>query len=136
MVFVTNLNEIGLNTDNSVVIGSGIMAAKNLRDSNDIDLIVDENMFLKLKNNKRFSTKLDHDREILYDEVFEIGYYWEVLGKRQNLNDLFQKSVVIDRVRYITPEFLLQVKESWLLDDEVRQKDRDDVAILKKFLHT
>lgn len=34
------LNNLGLNSDNAVVIGSGILNALNLRESGDIDVIV------------------------------------------------------------------------------------------------
>jgi hypothetical protein len=72
---------------------------------------------------------------VLVDEIFEIGTNWGVLGKNQAFDDLYRQSVVIDDVRYVTLEFLLAVKESWLDDDDVRQKDIDDVKLIKTFLN-
>lgn len=130
----SKLTDIGLTQDNSVVIGSGIFSALNLRASNDIDVVVPEADYSRLADKKQFSKSQNHGREILADELFEIGTGWGVLGKNQTFNDLQKQSVVIDGVRYITIEFLLAVKKSWLQDDDVRQKDIDDVELIEKYL--
>src|SRR5262245_3417296 len=121
------LTDLGLSQDNCVVIGSGILSALKLRASNDIDVVVQEPDYARLTKDKRFEKKQNHGREILADELFEIGTGWGVLGKNQTFDDLYKQSVVVDGVRYVTIEFLLAVKKSWLQDDDVRQKDADDV---------
>jgi len=130
----SKLSDIGLTANNSVVIGSGILSALKLRASNDIDVVVLQPEYLKLANGSRFTKNQNHGHEILTDELFEIGTSWGVLGKSQTFDDLQKQSVVIDGVRYITIEFLLAVKKSWLQDDNVRQKDIDDVQLIEKYL--
>lgn len=130
----SKLTDIGLTQDNSVVIGSGILSALSLRASNDIDVVVPEAEYSRLADDKPFTKSRNHGREILADELFEIGTSWGVLGKSQTFDDLQKQSVVIDDVRYITIEFLLAVKKSWLQDDDVRQKDIDDVELIEKYL--
>lgn len=130
----SKLADIGLTQDNSVVIGSGILSALHLRASNDIDIVVPEAEYSRLADNKQFTKSQNHGREILADELFEIDTSWGVLGKNQTFDDLQKQSLVIDGVCYITIEFLLAVKKSWLLDDEVRQKDIDDVELIEKYL--
>lgn len=130
----SKLRDIGLTQDNSVVIGSGILSALNLRASNDIDVVVPEVEYSRLADNKQFTKSQNHGREILVDELFEIGTSWGVLSKNQTFDDLQKQSVVIDDVRYITIEFLLAVKKSWLNDDDVRRKDIDDVELIEKYL--
>ena len=130
----SKLADIGLTQDNSVVIGSGILSALNLRASNDIDVVVPETEYSRLADRKQFTKKQNHGREILDDGLFEIGTSWGVLGKSQDFDDLQEQSVVIDGVRYVTIEFLLAVKKSWLQDDDVRQKDVDDVELIEKYL--
>jgi len=134
MNILNNLKEIGLNTDNSVVIGSGILSALGIRYSNDIDVVVDMERYDILSKNARFGKTKNHGNEILADVVFEIGTSWDVLGKKQSFNDLYTHSVIIGGVRYITIDFLLKVKESWLKEVDVRQKDINDVAIIKEYL--
>ncbi len=128
------LQEIGLNKENSVVIGSGILSALNLRASNDIDVVVPEVEYIRLADSQQFTKSQNHGCEILADELFEIGTSWGVLGKNQTFDELHKESVVIGGVRYVTIEFLLAVKKSWLQDDDVRQKDIDDVKLIEKYL--
>ena len=130
----SKLTDIGLTQYNSVVIGSGILSALNLRASNDIDIVVPDTEYSRLADKKQFTKRQNHGREILDDGLFEIGTSWGVLGKDQTFDDLQKQSVVIDGVRYITIEFLLAVKKSWLQDDDVRQKDIDDIELIEKYL--
>jgi hypothetical protein len=128
------LNELGLNSDNSVVIGSGILNALNLRESKDIDVVVTEEKYKELSNNNRFEKKQNHGREILDDSFFEIGTSWAVVGRTWKLEDLLSHSVVIDGIRYNTIEFLFEAKRRWIADGEGRQKDIDDVKLMEQYL--
>lgn len=135
MNFQRNLQEIGLDTESCVVIGSGILSANNIRESSDIDVTVTEDTYKRLSKDTRFTEIYKNGRKVLVDEIFEIGTNWGVLGRNQVFDDLYRQSVVINGVRYVTLEFLLAVKESWLDDDDVRQKDIDDVKLIKTFLN-
>ena len=129
-----SLQEIGLHTENCVVIGSSILSAYGIRGTDDIDVVTDSETYDRLASNVRFDEAEDHGREVLTDELFEIGTSWGVLDKDQTLDDLTEHSTVIDGVRYVTITFLLAVKKSWLLDEEVRQKDIDDVKLIEDYL--
>ncbi len=128
------LDELGLSPNDSIVIGSGILSALGLRQSKDIDVVTTSEVYAKFAQNSRFAKVINHDREILVDDIFEIGTGWSVLGKDQTFSDLSKQSVVIDGVRYITIESLLAVKKSWLADGNARQKDIDDVVLIEKYL--
>lgn len=135
MMHIKNkLNDIGLTPDKAVVIGSGILNALNLRESKDIDVIVTKDAYSKLERDARFTKKQSHGREMLIDGLFEIGTSWGVLRKSQTFDDLLKQSIVIENTRYITIEFLLAAKKSWLKDNDVRQKDFDDVELIEKYL--
>lgn len=128
------LHEIGLNSENCVVIGSGILSAYGIRDSNDIDVITDEETYSRLVDDNRFIKAKNHGREILTNELLEIGTSWGVLGKDQTFDDLKKHSLVIEGVRYTSIKFLFKVKKSWLQDIDVRQKDIDDVKLIEDYL--
>lgn len=134
MNILNSLQEIGLNTENSVVIGSGILSAHGIRDSNDIDIVTDDKTYNSLAANTRFTKAENHGREILTGELFEIGTSWGVLGKDQAFDELIKHSIVVDGVRYITIEFLSAVKKSWTENNDVRQKDIDDVKLIEDYL--
>ncbi|MEI7674785.1 MAG: hypothetical protein WCI60_03560 [bacterium] len=128
----SKLAGLNLLTDNSIVIGSGIMNALNIRPSNDIDVVVSSSTYENLRTSGKFNVETKHGRQILTDSIFEIGTSWSVLGKDYNLTDLLKESVIINDVHYITLDFLLSVKESWLQDENVRQKDLEDVQLIKE----
>lgn len=128
------LNKIGLTPDNSIVIGSGILNALGIRETKDIDVVVDENTYVRLSSDSHFEKKINHGQEVLIDELFEIGISWNVLGKTWKFNDFLSNSVLIDNVRYLTLQFLLNVKRSWLKDKDVRQKDIDDIKLIEDHL--
>jgi hypothetical protein len=126
-----SLERLGLNPKNSVVIGSGILNALGIRESKDIDVVATEEAYRRLDSGTRFRKVENHGRIILADELFEIGTSWIALGKEWKFDDLSDVSTVIDDVRYITLQFLLDVKRSWLKEERVRQKDKDDVALIE-----
>ncbi len=132
--FKNKLATLGLNARNSVVIGSGILNALGIRKSGDIDVVVDEETYARLRDEGRFREEQHYGRSVLVDDSFEVNTYWGVLGKDQTLSDLIEQSVAVDEVRYISLDFLLAVKKSWLLDDNVRQKDIDDVKLIEEYL--
>ncbi len=128
------LRELGLNPDNSVVIGSGILNALNIRESEDIDIVVSIDKYESLGRDSRFKKKENHGREVLADDIFEIGTSWTVLDKDWKFDDFLDYSDVIDGVRYNTLQFLLDVKRRWIADGDIRQKDIDDVKLMENYL--
>jgi hypothetical protein len=134
MDIAKQLHDLGLSTTNAVVIGFGILNALDIRQSNDIDVVVDIGTYTKLSFNARFKKAESYGHEILVDGLFEIGTCWGVLGKDQTFHDLFRHSVVLEDVRYISLEFLLEVKQSWLQSAvNIRQKDADDVRSIETY---
>lgn len=128
------LTKLGLSAENSVIIGSGILGALGIRKSNDVDVVVSPEDYERLSKDTRFKQGENHGRPVLLDDTFEICISWYVLGKDYKLQDFMPETVVIDDVRYISLEFLLAVKQSWLQDDDVRQKDIDDVKLIEAYL--
>jgi len=134
MDIFNSLDELGLNSTNSVIIGSGILNALLIRNCNDIDVVVNYETYQELGKNDRFIKAQNHGLEVLTDGLFEIGTSWNILGRSHSFKDLQNHhSVIIDGVCYITLEFLLAIKESWLNGNDVRQKDIDDVRLIKEY---
>jgi hypothetical protein len=130
--FKNELMKVGLNSDNAVVIGSGILDALNLRESADIDIIVKEEKYKEMAESHRFKKKKKRGKELIVDDLFEIGTSWTVIGKNWEFNDLLNQSIVIDDVRYNTIDFLLDVKCYWVANKDARQKDIDDVKLIEQ----
>jgi hypothetical protein len=68
MEIKNKLDELGLNSNNAVVIGSGILSALNLRESKDIDVVATKEKYKELFGNNRFHKEQNHGREILADD--------------------------------------------------------------------
>lgn len=130
----TKLDELGLNSDNSIVIGSGILRALNLRESKDIDVVVTGEKYRELSDSGRFKKEQNHGREVLTDNLFEIVTSLTVIGKTWKFDDLLSHSIIIGGVRYNTVQFLLDAKRRWIADGEGRQKDIDDVKLMENYL--
>jgi hypothetical protein len=134
MNFVEELKKLGLNSSNSVVIGSGILNELGIRQSKDIDLVVDQKAFDRLSKNPKFTKKLLNGNSLLVDDIFEIMTHDCILGKNYSLSDFMPRSTVLNNVRYIKLEFLLKIKESWVADGTVRPKDLTDIKLIKENL--
>jgi hypothetical protein len=132
------LQELGLNPDNSIVIGSGILQALGIRKSNDVDLVVGRGTYELLKKTGKFSAQYsvlhNFGPRTLKRASVEIGTTWTVLGRARDIKDLKKYSVVINGIRYITIDFLYKAKKSWLKQKDVRQKDIEDVKLIEGYL--
>lgn len=131
--FKKYLQKLGLNTNNSVVIGSGILQVLKIRKSRDIDLVVTPEAFALLKKTGKFSISHKHGRELLSDNLFEIARNWRVLGKKYTFKAILNDSVVVNGVRYISLDFLYKVKKDWILQKIARTKDIKDVKLIEKY---
>ncbi len=127
------LDELGLNPQNSIVIGSGILEALGIRKSRDIDLVVAAQDYQRLESRPELKSSSIHDCPILVGDLLEIGRSWPVLGGDRDLGDLSRQSVVINGVRYVSLDFLLAVKESWVVDGGSRPKDLVDIELIKSY---
>lgn len=74
------LTELGLTKNNSIVIGSGILQALDIRDSRDIDVVTDKQNFNRLKATGEFQKISKYGQDTLIKGVFEVTRGWEVLG--------------------------------------------------------
>lgn len=131
-----SLERLSLDAGNAVVIGSGILNALGIRESKDIDVVVDRDTYSRLSADAHFRKEQNHDREILADDLFEIGTNWVVLGREWKFADLLDTSVVIDGMRYITLQFLLDTKRSWVQNGTFRPKDKDDIELMEIYQRT
>lgn len=128
------LQELGLNPNNSIVIGSGILQALGIRKSKDIDIVSTQKIYNSLKKSGKFVISENHGHETLADNLFEIAIDWNVLGKSYSFKDFSSNSIVIDKVRYITLDFLYKAKKSWIDGGYARPKDIEDVKLIERYM--
>lgn len=112
------------------------MNVLGLREAHDIDLVVTDEVYQQLKNDPQFSEKEKHGKMILTNDLIEAATTWGVIERSWSFDDLLKESVVIEGVRYNSPEFLLRVKKSWLAQGETDEKTKKDIEILENYLKT
>ena len=123
------LHSLDLNESNSLVIGSGILQALNIRNAQDLDIIVNESTFKSLQSEESLiyePRRIVGDR--LYKNDVEIFTQWDILEKRYSFTDLFSHSVVIDEARYLSLDFIEKVKKQLN-----RDKDKKDLILIEKY---
>ncbi len=132
------LSELSLTPENSIVIGSGILNALNIRESHDIDIVVDMETYNRLKILPQFTVSQPLGTDVLQYDVYEIGTEWNMicLNKAYSFREIFDNSVVIDGVRYNSMEFLLKIKKIWVKGENPRDKDKKDIEIIEEYLKT
>lgn len=128
------LSEAHLDSDNAIVIGSGILNALELRKSDDVEVIVSDQVYNNIQKNGSFKEKDTKGRMSLESGLLDVGKSWTIVDQQWTFESLLEHSIVIDDVRYITVEFLCNAKTSWLLNGEFRQKDKDDVVLMNTYL--
>lgn len=128
------LDELGLDTERSVVIGSGIMQALGLRRSRDLDLVVSFETYQRLSSRADLAAGETCGLPVLAGDGLEIFWYWSAVGDERDFDYLKGHSVVIEAIRYISLEFLLGVKEGWVATGEDRPKDHDDIDMIRDYL--
>lgn len=127
------LSKFSLDETNSVVVGSGILNALGLRRAKDIDLVINEEVFQRLRGNERLKEEVnEYGAVTLKSSIMEIGVGWaDDSGFSFVYEDLLRnnQTTVVDGVRYLNLETLLKIKKMW-----AREKDLQDIAMIERYL--
>jgi len=130
--FKKELAKYNLDESNSVVIGSGILNSLGIRESRDIDAVLEEKTFQNLKKDSSLiETQNGYGAKLLTNDSVEFSDRWYIDSRGIDLSfeDLVQQSSVIDGVRYVDLELLLEIKKLW-----AREKDLKDVELIQNYL--
>lgn len=130
MKFSERVKATGLPLDEVVVIGSGLLEQLGMRDAQDIDLVVSEELFDQLAGNTaKYSKQVQHGEERLIRDnpPLEIWRSWGS-GGVPNFNELYQNGQTLDDVRFVATKTLIEQKKIRNL-----QKDQDDITWLERY---
>ena len=119
------LKKLNLPSDEFSVFGSGPMAIRGLKEPGDMDIIVTENLWNKLKQKYELVKKPNYE----YLTVNGIDFFHDWTHPGYDLNKLINDSDIIQRVRFVKLEAVLE----WKLKRNL-EKDKKDIDILKKHL--
>jgi hypothetical protein len=116
------LDKLNLPKDKYAIFGSGVLAIRNLRDTNDLDIIVKDDLFEELS--LKYSI-IDNKKIIVGDvEIFKDWKPWF-----DDVFKLINDSEIINNYPFVKLKYLLKWKKQ-----VYRQKDLDDIKIIEDYL--
>lgn len=126
MSVIDKVRDLNLPDDQYVVIGSGLLDAWGLRQSNDIDLVVSAAQFDMLARDEKYTQGWKGSDRFLTWEEYEIFDNW---GDDGAFEVLMKDSIIVEGVRFVSPEYLIawKRKRAW-------KKDIQDITLLKRRL--
>lgn len=116
-----------------IVVGSGILAAKGIRETNDLDIIVTPDLFEKLKSEgweiHPWTKASIPGKEWLKKDNVEI--YVQLSRKTGGISaqELLENAEIIENIPFITLEQLIDFKREY-----GRPKDFDDIKMIEACL--
>ena len=124
------IKSLGIHPEDYVVIGSGLFAALELRDVDDIDLIVSESIFKEIESRESWKKKdFEDGTYYLTHDLYEIGLDWDSINAKPNLADLKSNEMVINDIPFVSPQRLISWKHK-----RGKQKDLEDIKLLENYL--
>jgi len=117
------LEKLNLPKDKFAIYGSGPLGIRDIREINDLDLIVTPDLWKKLS--KIYSIKgPDNERKIRIGEIEIVGN--TILYEAEKM---IKEADVVDGIRYVNLETLMKCKKKM-----GRKKDLKDIKLIKNYL--
>ena len=107
------------------------MAARGLRETRDIDMVVSQTLFEMCKKNGWQVKTFPNGVEGLHKDVFELFVSVKHIGYNPSFEYLIQQSEEIDGILFLKLSEILKFKQAY-----GREKDVQDIELIKKYLKT
>ena len=123
---------LGISLGGAVVMGSGIMGELGIRESDDIDLMLEERIFEGLDNREGWRRIERDGRDIFVHDEHKVEAWLSWVAPGGSLVDfaaILPQTVVIHGVRFATLEYVREWKQ-W----HSRDKDIADVALIDEYV--
>ncbi len=129
MNIIQKIKELNLPNDQYVVIGSGTMAVLGIREANDIDISVKEELFDKLKETGEWEEFEKYGRPFLKKDVFDINKHlgWEKYSI--TIQEANKSALFIEGIPFMNLDELINFKDAM-----AREKDFKDIELIKEYL--
>lgn len=116
-----------------MVVGSGIMAVKGIREAYDLDILVSQELFDKCKNAgwelQPWTRARRPGKEWLKGETADLMVEIQSANEDYDLDKLKKGGELVHGVWFLSLAQLIKFKK-----DYGRQKDFDDIALMEKYL--
>jgi hypothetical protein len=115
-----------------LVVGSGTLAAHQIREFKDIDLLVTRPLFEELRTRGwEFGEKKieGRTRAVLYKGIAEAHADFWYSGKTRDVSEMIANAELIEGIPFLPLRDLLEIKRVF-----GRPKDVDDVALIENYM--
>lgn len=128
MAIIERVRMLQLPPEEFVVIGSGVLDALDLRESDDIDLAVSDTLFDQLKRHG-WQSEYKEGEEYLVDGHAEAWHGWSGGPPHYSFDELYADSLVVDGIHFANPRFVIGWKRQ-----RSAPKDLTDIHLLEGYL--
>lgn len=118
------LKKLNLPNDKFAIFGSGPLAVRGIRDSDDIDIIVSESLWDELMIEHE---PFDEKNNLIKIDKIEIWKDWPYLSK--TIDEIIDDSETIDGLPFVKLKYVRQWKEGM-----GREKDKKDIELIDEYL--
>ncbi|OGY11093.1 MAG: hypothetical protein A3A58_03230 [Candidatus Blackburnbacteria bacterium RIFCSPLOWO2_01_FULL_41_27] len=127
---VKQLRELNLPEGEYVVVGSGALAARGMREANDLDILVTKHLWDSLASNYKVEITPEGIENINLGDI-------QILGKGSVFSDesiadlqtLIQTTEAVEGIRFISLPYLKKFKQKL-----GREKDLKDIKLIDNYL--
>lgn len=126
---ITKVKGLNFPEDSYVVFGSCPLAAFGIREANDIDLLVSEEIFTELKENGWQELRKGSNDIPLVHDVFEAHNNWNFSSYNPTLKHLLTSATLVDGVPFAS----LEEVRKWKVASG-RSKDLADIELIDRYL--
>jgi hypothetical protein len=124
------IERLHLKPEDYIVVGSGVLGALEIREVDDIDLVVSTSVFCNYESSGQWTKKQYEDgTAYLLKDMYEVGTEWDSKNGKPNLEDLKNDQVVLYNIPFASLERLKQ----WKIKVG-REKDLTDIRLIEEYL--
>ncbi len=128
---VKKMKELNLPTDQYLVLSGGSLAAHGIRQTSDIDIVADEDLFAQLKKTGQWklTKRYQDETEFLEGEVVDIASRLEWSDYQTTFSVARSRADIIEGVPFMSLDDLIEFKQAMS-----REKDFADIASINEYL--
>ena len=111
-----------------IIIGAGILQALGLRDTNDIDVVVTESLFEKLKASGKYKEDVKYNKKFLVADDVEITMPLSWADYSTTTEEAIKTALVIEGIPFLNIQETIKFKTAL-----GREQDFKDIELLKNY---
>lgn len=128
MMIADELKRLGIGPNDCIVVGSGVMGALGIRQTDDLDLCVSQEVYARFKDLGWEEKIWPQGAPTIHSSTVDMGTDWGDDKNIYTFEDLKKHRMEIDGVSYVSLEFL----RSWKVN-KGREKDKKDIELIDDY---